>query len=1127
VGFPIPDHVGPYRVLRPIASGGTGEVYEVQDTVTGERYALKLLVAIESTLKRFNREYEAMARLNHPGIVRVYHYGMHEKHPWLTMEMLRGIPAQTYLKRVGRPGTRDRTHEVLRVGYHLARALQYIHDRGLVHRDLKSANVIILPDARVKLVDFGTARLLDAMEKITLDGEFVGTFAYASPEQLKAEAFDHRSDLYSLGVLLYRLATGKRPFNAKDPARLAYHVLHKQPPDPREYAPDLPQDLVDLLMKLMAKKASDRPQRAIHVAAALEAIRGKPFSPRSSLAVHTPASVSRDQEGKALWARLDEGLPGDLVMVIGDDGSDRSRFVEICYEQAAARDRIVFPCRWAGKRGHEAVIAMVRAVVEDVQDKRIEPAIAALDRLATPDAVARPSDRVTLRRVAAELFRIRAEKNPEPFTLLVPEVQRLGGPALELLGGVRRAMAAEGVRMSIVASCRAPEAEGDTEVVRHLGRGWTLELGGMEPREVAVAVGTMLGRRPPPAELARQIHAVTGGLPRYVEATVHELVKQGGIEAEGNRLEWAGTKIEIPVPPRAKQRAEDRLETLPVAQRRVLEAMVVLREAADLRLVSAALGWSSEEVMPLLRPLSEGGAVSMDAVEGNLRWRQPLLERAVAEHLSAPRRRTMHRLAAAAVEPADADASQLRVLLQAGRASSVIRRTVEVAGQLRAGAKLGLAIELLELLLADADNLDPDAVLVEAFLQYSECLQLARTTDPRAARALARASNMVRAEPALRARVELARARLFGGIGHYKNFRKHLDTAWKTLEGTKADSLASEVAVELARSHLWQGDITSAQKWSDLALERARSAADASGVGRAGLCAIACLVAQGSLEEAESWASQVMHEFQWSSDLSGFYVALATWAEVLRRQGRFSEALALLHERIAEASQSEERRAYVELLLSAARLEVDLRRLGRAAECMDELAAIIGKGEHLRLRLESQLVHGQIMLASGEPREASYVLSDVAERAKRAELILTAEKARALLGEATAAVGDTEESDRQYQSAMLGLMATGDVTALIDAVVSRGRATEGRIDPDVVFRPVDAILEMHPFVQARLERQLARASWARSHGNTPTSARMYREAARLLTAIRSSLNDTERAALRVHPWSRRLLAGLR
>ena len=119
------------------------EVFEVVDPSTGDRLALKLLVNLQVALKRFNREYEAMARLNHPGVVRVYHYGLHNGQPWLTMELLQGLNVQHWCKKFGPPGAPARNAEVLRVGYHLANALHYVHDRGLVHRDLKSQNVFL------------------------------------------------------------------------------------------------------------------------------------------------------------------------------------------------------------------------------------------------------------------------------------------------------------------------------------------------------------------------------------------------------------------------------------------------------------------------------------------------------------------------------------------------------------------------------------------------------------------------------------------------------------------------------------------------------------------------------------------------------------------------------------------------------------------------------------------------------------------------------------------------------------------------------------------------------------------------------------------------------------------------
>ncbi len=1113
------DHIGPYRVLRSFASGGTAEVYEVQDPSSGERFALKYLVAVESSLKRFNREYEAMARLNHPSIVRVYHYGSHEGHPWLTMEMLRGVPAQSHVKRLGRPGTGRRTAEVIRIGVLLARALAYIHARGLVHRDLKSANVLVLPDQRVKLLDFGAARVADAAEKITLDGEFVGTFAYASPEQLQAKGLDSRSDLYSLGVLLYRLATGQRPFGAKEPARLAFQVISQAPPDPRTITPSLPAPFAALLLQLLEKSPDSRPQTAEVVAKALEAIAGQPIGTRQRVAMHTHDASPRVREQHKAWQRIAENNPGDLILIEGDEGSDRVRFVRELERRSVRRGwRVVSQ----DQPGLEGLIKLLHELGDGLDDPRVERTLAALDRLSRREALAVPRDRVALRRVAAELVKLRAWQAEEPLLLVLPELHGLGGPGLELLGGVRRALQADRVQVTILGSCRAPRRRDDALVDQHLVRAWTLELPPLGRREVAVAVGTMLGHRPPPASVAREIHELTGGQPQYVESLVGALVRSKLVEAEDDRLEWAGLSVSLPPPEDALARAEAGWRELGAYHRRVLEALALLGSEGEAAVLAEGIALRLDELEPILGDLIGRGILTRES--DRITWRQPLMWRLVSERMSLPRRRVLERALAFALESREASSAQVRLLAATGCHDRAVVAAGPVIASLERAQALGEALEVMEPLLVAESGGAVSTVLGEVYLKHASVLQAVRPTDPRAARSLGSARKLVRTDPAIAARLELGQARLFAGIGHYRNFRRHLGAAWSYAEKTTEPELRAEVAYELGRSHRWHGDLTRAEGWFDAAVAAAREADDAMVAARVSLGGIGCLTARGRLDESETWVSQLLAELQWSEDRASYWCALAEWSDVLRLNGRYSEAISLVDQRLPDASQSEDRGSYLTLLLAAARIEIDLGRIGRAQERMDEIAACVEKGEHLHIRLEADLLAGQTSLESGRLSEAAWLLEDVHTRAKRAELVVLAGRARVYLSETLYELGDKGQAERQWRDALLGLLGTGELAVVTSAAVSRARSTCSEVNPRTTFRPVAKLLDSQAFLPARIEHFLARATWLRARGDEAGSHEAAERANTVLSELVAGLADTERAALRVHPWSRRLRA---
>ena len=243
-----------YEMLEEIGRGGMGVVFKARDRRLDRIVALKRL---PEDLRRhhpravqlFLREAQAAARLNHPNIVTVHDTGQEEGHFFITMELLDGSPFNRILRERGRLST---TH-VIRVGTAVASALEYAHEQGIVHRDIKTANLFLTTDKTVKVMDFGLAKMFEEVRAGTT--VISGTPFYMSPEQILGGAVDQRTDLYSLGVTLYELATGEVPFAKGD---IAYHHRHTPAPDPRVLREDLPDSLAELLLRLLDKEASHR-----------------------------------------------------------------------------------------------------------------------------------------------------------------------------------------------------------------------------------------------------------------------------------------------------------------------------------------------------------------------------------------------------------------------------------------------------------------------------------------------------------------------------------------------------------------------------------------------------------------------------------------------------------------------------------------------------------------------------------------------------------------------------------------------------------------------------------------------------------------------------------------------------
>jgi serine/threonine protein kinase/tetratricopeptide (TPR) repeat protein len=269
--------LGHYQIVAKIGAGGMGEVYRAHDAQLDRDVAVKVLpagtVADEAARKLFRKEALALAKLNHPNIETVHEFSSQDGVDFLVMELITGLSLTQKLQEGPLP-----EREIVRLGIQFAEGLAAAHDQGVVHRDLKPGNLMVTSGGRLKILDFGLARLVDTSvdpdltRSITQAASVSGTVPYMAPEQLRGYPVDPRVDIYAAGAVLYEMATGKRAFSEPQPMRLIDSILHKVPPSPRVQNPHISPGLEAIIQRAMEKEATSRYQSAREILVLLEGL---------------------------------------------------------------------------------------------------------------------------------------------------------------------------------------------------------------------------------------------------------------------------------------------------------------------------------------------------------------------------------------------------------------------------------------------------------------------------------------------------------------------------------------------------------------------------------------------------------------------------------------------------------------------------------------------------------------------------------------------------------------------------------------------------------------------------------------------------------------------------------------
>ncbi|OGF67478.1 MAG: hypothetical protein A2Y62_16225 [Candidatus Fischerbacteria bacterium RBG_13_37_8] len=272
----ILETISRYEIKGVLGKGSMGVVYKAYDPVLEREVAIKTIEPyfesdkkeLDRFIERFKREAVAAGKLSHPNIITIYDYGsVDDKTPYIVMELIRGKTLKQYFEE----NIRFDFAAITKIIVQIARALDYAHKEGIVHRDIKPANIMLLDDYTVKIADFGIARMPHS--ELTRTGEILGTPNYMSPEQIIGVPADSRVDLFSLGVILYQLFTGEKPFIGETFSSLAYRIVHENPLAPKVLNPSISEDINAITMGLLEKDKNNRPslEEVIHTMEGIQA----------------------------------------------------------------------------------------------------------------------------------------------------------------------------------------------------------------------------------------------------------------------------------------------------------------------------------------------------------------------------------------------------------------------------------------------------------------------------------------------------------------------------------------------------------------------------------------------------------------------------------------------------------------------------------------------------------------------------------------------------------------------------------------------------------------------------------------------------------------------------------------
>ena len=662
---------GRYQVKALLGEGGSKRVYLAYDARLEREVAVAVIRTEgldEAGLARVRREAQAMARLgDHPHIVSIHDVGDEGVQPYIVSQYMAGGSLDDLLLRA-------ETHrlpiaQVLRITDQICQALEHAHAQGIIHRDVKPSNVWLTRDGTAKLGDFGLAVALDR-SRLTVDAVVVGTVAYMPPEQALGRPPDARSDLYSLGAMLYEMVTGRPPFVGDDAIAVIFQHINAAPVAPSRYNLEVPRALEALILQLLSKAADGRPESAAAVRDGLHGVSGavtigeeviqREQNPLDRLA--RGVFVDRERELGELRSCLEDALSGRgrLALVAGEPGIGKTRTAEMVATYACLRGAKVLRGRCHEGEGAPPFWPWVQVIRTCVKDREVHAVLAELgpgsayiaqlvpevgERLPGLPTPVLESEQARFRLFDAITALLKDAARTRPLFIVLDDLHSADIPSLLFLRFLARELADS--RVLVVGTYRDvglgrqhPLSQVLAELLREEG-GRLICLGGFSESNVARFMEMSVGQRPP-ADLVGAVFQETEGNPFFLTELVHLLAADGRLERPCSAL---------PIPQSVREVIRQRVARLAAECSRVLTIAAVIGREFDLGVLERVADLAGERLLEAVEEaLGARVLAEVPGSPGRYSFVHILIRETLYEELSAPRRVRLHRQIGEALE---------------------------------------------------------------------------------------------------------------------------------------------------------------------------------------------------------------------------------------------------------------------------------------------------------------------------------------------------------------------------------------------------------------------------------------------------------------------------------------------